>query len=165
MPVAKIKISTDALEFEYEGDDAFIMDGLHRTIAELVKLDGLTSPRKTEVGNPSPSTQNRKSDTVSCDISLSMIMSHLALDGGQGLVLGAIAKLQIVDGLDRVGRAMILEEMQNATSYYDENARKNLSNNLARLAKKKSINQLSEGNYALTAKERDELSEKIAVIG
>lgn len=164
MPEARIKISAGGIEFEYEGDDAFITDGLLHTLEQLTKLDGLAVPKKAKLEDPGLPTKSKITNPSLGDISVSMIMSHLSLDSAQGLVLGAISKIQIVEGKDRAERAEILKEMQTATSYYDANARKNLSANLARLAKKKKINQLSEGNYALTAKERGELEAKISSI-
>ena len=163
MEQAKIRIKLGGFELEFEGSQSFVDERLTDFVASLSQHLEI-EPIKSAINEPIEEAPSIDQGKVSSSLTTSTVAAHTGVSGAHDLILAAIAKLQIVDGRDRAKRADILKEMQSATSYYSENARKHLSRDLSRMVKAKKLNQIASGEFSLPASVRDDLSKKIAAI-
>lgn len=167
--VAKIKLKVGSMELEYEGDPAFLTGGIEALLETMGTLAGKVPepPPMTIVESPSLSTNGNGAPPLSGSYTFSTntIAAHLDAKTGPELVVCAMAQLELVQGKSPSSRAEILSEMKSATTFYNENMRKNMSNTLSSLTKTKRINQNSGDAYALGAAEKKKVEAKIAEIG
>lgn len=166
MDATKVRVKFGILEVDYEGDGAFVRDGLLDLITDVVKLSKLVpaAPSAVIPREPSSRVDQPRASAGTGDLTISTIAAHLQPDGPQELILCAFAKLQIVDGMPKVERTEIGREMKQATAYYKSSMGSNYPRDLGRMVKAKKINELSSGVYSLTAASKLELESKIAGI-
>lgn len=172
MNSAKIRIKVGSMELEYEGDPSFLTGGIE---ALLVTMGGLAGKVPEDVSplidsvvqSPPANAAGNGAAVVSGQYSFSTntIAAHLEAKTGPELVICAMAQLELVQGKASSGRAAILAEMKSATTYYNENMRKNMTNQLSSLTKSKRINQIATDSYALSANEKKKVEAKVAEIG
>lgn len=172
--VAKIRLKVGTMELEYEGDPTFLTGGIE---ALLETMGGLASKVPTETPPPPahashvlPTNGNGNEDGAFAGhgpftFSTNTIAAHLDAKSGPELVICAMAELELVQRRASSSRTDILAEMKNATTYFKETMRNNLSGSLSRLVKDKRINQIAKDTYALSANERKQLEAKVAEIG
>lgn len=172
MTSAKIRIKVGSMELEYEGDPSFLTGGIE---ALLTTMGSLAGKVPEEAPPPEPAAQvlqsngggNGSSPTVGGQFTFSTntIAAHLDAKSGPELVVCAMAQIELVQGKASSSRTDILAEMKNATTYFKETMRNNLSGSLSRLVKDKRINQIAKDTYALSATERRQVEAKVAEIG
>lgn len=165
METAKVRVKFGNLEVEYEGQHDFVQDGLLELISDVVNLSSQmpSAPALPDSGEKKSFVASRTHGHGA--LTISTIAAHLTPDGPQELMMCALAKLQIVDGKDKVERKEIRDEIKLATTYYRASMGTNLPRDLDRMVKGKKINELSNGVYSLTAASRQDLEPKIAGIG
>jgi hypothetical protein len=108
-----------------------------------------------------PELEESAGNGTSIQLSTGSIASKLGCDSGTELALAAAAHLTLVRNVEVFSRKVLYEEMKTAKSYFKSNYSKNLSKIIKTLMKTE-INEPSTGNYALTAKSREELRSKLA---
>lgn len=171
MDGAKIRVKVGAMELEYEGDPAFLKDGLEELLTTMAGLAGNTAQSSPDdVPATSATSDSHSGGEVakapgSISASTNTIAAHLGGGSGPELIICAVAQLELVQGKAGVSRSEILAEMKGATNYYNGDMSKNLTSNLASLTKAKRLNHLSGDRYSLTAPERQKVEEKVADIG
>lgn len=160
------------MELEYEGDPSFLTGGIEALLVTMgdlaVKVPEEVTPQ-IEAAVQSPPVNGTSNNTAAVggqySFSTNTIAAHLEAKTGAELVICAMAQLELVQGKASSDRAAILAEMKSATTYYNENMRKNMSNALSSLSKSKRINQGSNNSYALSANEKKKVEAKLADIG
>lgn len=169
---AKIRIKVGSMELEYEGDPSFLTGGIEALLVTMGDLAGKAPEEVTPhiEAAVQPPTANGVSNGTSVvggqyTVSTNTIAAHLAAKTGPELVICAMAQLELVQGKSTSGRAAILAEMKSATTYYNENMSKNMSQALSGLTKSKRINQIATDSYALSANEKKKVEAKVAEIG
>jgi len=158
--VSKIRIKMGAIELEYEGSESFLKEELPDLLAAVSKLHtdtggALTSPAPavTPPGpqRPSPSLQ----------ITTGTIAGRVKCKSGPDLIRAAAARLHFGLGQTSFTRQQILDQMQEAPTYYKATYSKNLTQNLSGLVKGGKLNEISKDTYALTPGALDELRAQI----
>jgi hypothetical protein len=165
METAKVRVKFGNLEVDYEGDQAFVHDGLFGLIADVVALSKqLPKASGRDIPPEAPGSADN-GGFGSGSLTMSTIAAHLQPDGQQELIMCALAKLQIIDGKMKAEKPEILAEMKHATGYFKAAMTRNFARDLKRMIKGKKINEVSSEVYSLTASSRQELESKIAGIG
>ncbi|MFZ1679835.1 MAG: hypothetical protein WAT70_02350 [Rhizobiaceae bacterium] len=172
MTSAKIRIKVGSMELEYEGDHSFLTGGIEvllETMGGLAAKVPEKIPQVIEAADQLPLVSGTSNNAAVVggrySFSTNTIAAHLEAKTAQELVICAMAQLELVQGKASSGRVAILTEMKNATTYYNENMRKNMTNALTRLTKSKRINQIATDSYALSANEKKKVEAKVAEIG
>lgn len=158
---SKIRIKVGEVEIEYEGDEQFSkkeLAGLLTTVAELHNAVGVPH-KKTQQGasaqSDTPTTSNIKLTTTS-------IAHKLSVKTGPDLLIAAAAHLTLVKHQATFSRQELLDEMKSATSYYNKNYAKNLSQNITSTLKENKLTESAKDTYALTAGAIKELETHLA---
>jgi arginine repressor len=86
----------------------------------------------------------------------------LNAQSGTELAIAAAGHLTFVKNKDKFTRKELLEEMQQAPSYYKSTYSNNLSRTLDTLIKSKRFHQNGKDVYALSPQERQSLEAKLA---
>lgn len=165
METAKIRVKFGTLEIEYEGDRAFLNDGLLDFLTDLIGRAKEISVPRGMFGDGERVNAGVEEQGTASDLTISTIAAHFQPNGPQELILCAFAKLQIIGSMEKVERSEIGREMKLATSYYRSSMATNNPRDLGRMVKAKKINELSSGVYSLTAATRKELESKLVSIG
>lgn len=164
MTSAKIKLKVGSIELEYEGDPAFLKEGLESL---LVTMTDLAKVAPAEEASDAPldfSNGNGGSNgaTGALNLSTNTIAARIGAKKAPEVLLCALAQLELVQGKTESSRAEILAEMKKATSYYNANMTKNMTFNLESVVKAKKVNELGSDKYALSASERKSFEDKLA---
>lgn len=152
------------MEVEYEGDPAFLKDGLESLLIKMAELSTKV-PSEPEIlpdvtsSIKSPSTKN------GYDFSTSTIAGNLGGGSTTDLAVCALAKLELVDGKSGVKKADISKEMKTASAYYKKSMSSNLGQSLTSLIKNNRVNHGASDTYSLNADERKSIEAKFANIG
>ncbi|MBL0372618.1 hypothetical protein JJB09_11320 [Rhizobium sp. KVB221] len=163
---AKIKLKVGSIELEYEGDPAFLKEGLESLLITMTDLAKVAPPEENiSVDDEDSSDQSGAGNSGGLQLSTNSIAAHLDVKSGPELVISALAHLQLAKSVSGASRKQMLFEMQSATSYYDKNMSKNLTSAISSLVKAKKVNQLGADKYALSASELKNLEAKLANAG
>ena len=163
MSPAKIRIKVGEFEIQYEGDPAFLTDGLDDLLTKVADI-GDFAPADGDGNQLGDTPLVRDTATDGLTVSTNTIAAHLHPNSGPDLVICALANLELVQGKSGSNRKEILAEMKNATSYFSSSMRGNLTKSLSNLTKSKRINEIAKGSYALSANEKKAVGAKIAEI-
>ncbi len=160
---AKIRIKLDQIEVEYEGAPSFIEDNLLNMLRDAMELfkDGmpqLSDRTPNEIGNGKKSHET--GDKL--DLSTNTIATKMGCKTGADLIVAAAACLTLVQGKDRFHRKDVLAEMQTASSFFKVTYTNNLTTYLDGLMKSDRLRLVAENTYAISAKEKEELEQKLA---
>jgi hypothetical protein len=161
--LAKIKLRVGSIELEYEGDPAFLKEGLESLLVTMTDLAKVAPPE--EIVEAAQKDTSANGTTTVLKLSTNSIAAHMDPKSGPDLLLCALAQLELVQGKTECARSDILGEMKKATTYFNENMSKNMSNALDSVTKSKKVNQLGSDKYALSAAERKTFEAKLAQIG
>jgi hypothetical protein len=159
---ARINIKYGKFELEYEGEAEFIEKKLIDYCKKIVAV--FPDESSVEPNQSSHTTSVAKSQTIiSSDFQLttSNIAAKINCSSGQELIIAAGIHLIFVQNKDRFTRQDVLDEIKKAPSYFKESYRKNLSNYLNSAVKASSFNEVSKGVFALSARFRSEIEDKI----
>ncbi|MDE1158638.1 MAG: hypothetical protein PW791_10250 [Neorhizobium sp.] len=168
MSSAKIKIKLGSLELEYEGEPAFLTEGLPALLERFSSLsDQVAAPADEPTASgthsaaaalPEMSLLGEKVMTLTSN----SVAARLGVRSGVDIIICAMATLEIFGGKAGVTKKEIQLEMKQAKSYYNSGYMNNFGRNLASLIKAKKINQLGSDSYALSAAERKQLEAQLA---
>lgn len=153
--VAKVRVKVGQIEVEYEGDDAFLPDGLLEMIEKIsavLKVVPLESP-----ANGKPETLPNAGK-----LSTSTIASKLGAKSGSDLAYAAAAHLRLAKGIETFSRSDILDEMQVATAFYKGSFGSNLTAYLDTLTKAGRLNSIGNQTYSMPEAELTDLGKKLA---
>jgi hypothetical protein len=157
---AKIKIKVGEVEIDYEGDAAFLKDGLLEVCKELSQLNEHIPVSRT------PQHHKAREDHAGGKSlgkhSIVTIATLLGANSGPELVGAAAAYLHFSEGKTEFTRAEILNSMKTATGYWQENYSANLSGSLKSLTKADKLRVVRDDTYSLPAKESKRLEAEIA---
>jgi hypothetical protein len=161
--MAKIRLKLGAMEVEYEGNSKFLQDDLPSLLQKLV---GLYTEHKSEIPEELPAEEMKpvrhNRSKVALDHSTNTIAARLGVTSGADLVIAAAAHLMFVQNQEKFTRQQILTEMKAASTYYTKFMSTNLTKMLSGLVKSKRLNQVTNGEYAFSADERDSVEAKLA---
>lgn len=162
----KIKIRVGAIEVDYEGDPAFLTNGLNGLIKNLADIHqtipaSMPVAQSTETVNAPTPTANKNGQS-SIGLSTKSIAARMDADGGPELAICAMAHLELVKGLESYERKSILDEMKTATGYYNSNMSGNNAANIASLVKNKRVTEVGTGKFCLSAAEKKKVEAAIA---
>ncbi len=156
--MTRIKISIGSVQIEYEGEPAFIAEGLIGLATQVFDLANQAGVR-TEISGPSdyaPSASNE-------NISTNTIAQILGVKTGSELALAAVAKIIVVNKKPLADRQSILDEMKEAVTFYKESYSSNLSSYIETLVKARRLNIVSRGTYGLANSEKGRLEQALAM--
>jgi hypothetical protein len=157
----KFRMKTESgEEFEFEGDEqAFDMAGQFAD-----RVFG-TARTRQHVHGGDAGGQKRTSDPPAFHepTTTNAIALRLNVSRGPDLFLAAATKLTLHDRKETFTRSEILREMSSATSFFNENHRKNLSKYVRKLIAERKLNERSKDLYALTMEARTEFARRLAM--
>lgn len=164
MTSAKIRLKVGSIELDYEGDPAFLKDGLESLLVTMTDLAKVAPVEEVSEALLDHSSVNGGSNgsTGALNLSTNTIAARTGSKSGPEILLCAMAQLELVQGKEESSRSEILEEMKKAKSYFDENMRKNMTNHLDSVVKSKKVNQHGTDKYSLSASERKSFEDKLA---
>lgn len=159
---AKIRIKLGQVEVEYEGPEDFLRDELQDLLSAVVELHqangdadaNSSSTTKMEGNAAKAAPPGEYTGTVNT------WAAKLGAKSGPDLVIAAMAKLTLVDGLPTVSRATLLSEMKSATSYYKKSYGSNLSVSLKGLVTSDRLREISKDTFALSATEKSSVASR-----
>jgi hypothetical protein len=159
MDALKVRVRFGELELEYEGPEGFLKDQVPRLLTEIAKSAPLGSRGGPPVNSAaSPSTAQASSGAIISDFTTNTIASLMDAKTGPDLAIAAAAHLTLTRGQDKFSRKEMLDQMQTATTFYNQNYSGNLSKILNGLTKGKKLNLVGNQTYALTRAERERVS-------
>ncbi|MGO4351376.1 hypothetical protein AB4Z25_05520 [Rhizobium sp. RAF36] len=171
MTTSSIKLKFGGIEIEYEGDPAFLTNGLPDLLQTLKDLTPSVLLHQNAVdldSNDHPPISVSDAQPVSPSslpqLSLNTLAAHFDVKSGPDLIMTALAHLQVGTGKQSVSKKEIQTDIKTATSFYNANIMSNFGSSISGLVKNKRINQLGADSYALTASELKSAEAKIAAI-
>ena len=151
------------MEFEYKGSPQHINEYVREYIDQILDSK-MARAAQSDAPMHRPeehrSSESSKSNST-IELSVTSLATHLSVNTGPELIIAAAAKLKLSDGKDKFSRKEILEEMQDAPSFFRPTYAKNMTQNLGSLIKFKKLNETSKNTFALTARELARLREII----
>lgn len=167
---SKIHLKLGGVEIDYEGENAFITDGLVKTIDEVLELVASQGDMLSDVASAKHRLDSAVEENVPAGVTgsngeilaTSSIASKLDVKTGPDLIMAAVAHFAFSHGKMSITRDELRREMQSATEYYRDTMNKNLTAYLNRLVKAGKLNRLAEGSYALSKTSRTEIKSKLA---
>lgn len=165
MAIERMRIKLGAVEIDYEGDSEFARSGVMDLLKDVLALapSSTKQPKLTDEGADPPAMHFGTDDGGT--VTVATIAAHFEPQGGQDLVLCALAKLQVLEGAPHASKDEIWECLKGATGYFKVSMNKNFTRDLGRMVKRKKINEVATNTYSLTAVTRRELEAKLADIG
>lgn len=160
----KIRLKMGQLEFDYEGDAAFLEEGIFNLLGKTAGFY-LANQNSIAAESELPETTGDvtgNGSAATLELSTSTIASRLGAKSGPDLAVAAAAHLDFTQGRGKFTRKQILAEMQGAAGYYKASMSGNLSKSLEGLVKSKRLNHMAGDTYALAADERRSIEVKLA---
>jgi hypothetical protein len=161
----RLRVKLGAAEIEYDGGTQFLKDEVMPTVSKILNL----VQDQAELQRPLPVITHMEgvpilppTATFQADYSTNTIATLIAAKTGGDLAIAAAAYLILVKNKEFVSRAELLEEMQNAKSFYKTTMNNNLTTTLKRLAKDDRLRQVGNNTYSLSQQERQTLEQKLA---
>lgn len=145
MTEVRLKIRVGAVEVEVEATEAFVLERFPALVAKVLQENGLNSIKHV-VESPAASLGGVVSGF---EQSTNTIAAILDAKTGPDLALAACAHLTLVKGQARFSRKEILDEMQSAAAFYNQNYSGNLTKILQSLMKAKRLNLVASQTYSL----------------
>jgi len=130
--ISKIKIKMGPIELEYEGSEGFLKEELPDLLAAVSKLYTDTGGRLTAASAPNPAA-GLQAPAGNLQLTTGTIAGRLRCDSGSDLIRAAAARLHLGLGQASFTRQQVLEQMQQAPTYYKATYSNNLSKYLSAL--------------------------------
>lgn len=150
-----INIKTGVLEVSYEGDQAFIENGLTTLVKGLSEL-APSAPLSPDIKDQQNSGQSGKIGHTT-----SQIAHSSNAKSGPDLALAAAVHLTLAQGKEKFSRSDLNEEMKGAGSFYKETYSKNLTAIINSLVKDKRLNPIGSNIFSVSAATRSEFEKKL----
>lgn len=164
---SKIRVRMGEVEVEYEGEEAFLTNGLPDLLQSVADLyANLASARKPKDAGSAGAVAAAGETAIAkseqqLQMSINTIAAKLAVKKGPDLVMATLAHSEIIERRDRTARADIATEMRNATGFFKTSYVGNLSTNLTSLVKSGKVRELTKDVFALSAEAKNELAAKL----
>ncbi len=156
--MSKIRIRVGNIEIEFEGSEEFIREQIPEILQDVAEIGTIPlGKEQEEIADELPQEEHDKF----ANLSTTTIARKLGAKTGKDLAIAASAYLTFVENEPAFHRRKILEAMKSATPYYQQNYSKNLSRYFQQLVKDGTLNITASGTYALSAKARKDLEQKI----
>jgi len=167
---SKIRVKIGDIEIDYEGESAFLDDGLPNLLEKAAELRSAvrgagSGPAEAldDVSNngrlAGDTTPNTNTTTM---LSTSTIAQRIGSKTGSDLAMAAAVKLALVERQDKFTRQQLIAEMKGAPSFFQANMVGNLTKILRMLITNGRLNDVGGNSYALPAKERQAMEAKLA---
>jgi hypothetical protein len=135
---AKFRLKIGEVEVEYEGEAAFLQDGLINLVNDVA---GKLSERAAALPPPKPANPPTPgTPETHHNLSTDTIASKLSAKTGGDLVIAAAAHLALVKGQARFTRKEIMAEIKQAQTHYKASHGGNLGANIKILVKSNRLN-------------------------
>jgi hypothetical protein len=151
----RFKMRTGALEFEFEGSEAFLTEQL----AELVSTLASRSPQMTTLS--AVQSGGGQTNANPLELTTASIAARLNTKSGPDLIVAACAQLTFVEGKEVFSRDDIIEKMKTATGYFKGTFVNNLTKYLQGLVKSGRLIERAAQTYSLSAAARSEVEAKV----
>ena len=153
MAESKIRIKFGNIEIEHEGTEAFIKTELPELVKAFIAILNDSVADGSILNAPTPiiapiAIQQAAGGTI--NLTTNNIAVKLGCKNATDLIISACAHLHFVKGKNLFTRDEILTEMKTAPSFFDENGRKNLTQNLKSLLRADKLNEPGTDKYAFT---------------
>lgn len=145
MSDVRLRIKVGAVEVEVEAAEAFVLDRFPSLVARVIKENGWSDIKQT-VERP---TAPVASGGSSFEQSTNTIAALVDAKTGPDLALAGCAHLTLAKGKGKFSRKEILDEMQSAAAFYNQNYSGNLTRILQSLMKAKKLNLVANQTYSL----------------
>jgi len=155
---AKIRFKIGEMDVEYEGEQAFLEEGLVALVEKASKIYQENQPVKSAAGS-APAFNGQSG---SLKLGMNSVAAKLGVKTGPDLTIAAAASLTLVKGQDKFSRKDLTNEMRAASSYFKENMVGNLTKILSGLVKDGRLNDVGSDSFALSAQEISSLEAKLA---
>ena len=163
MNLLKFRTRIGQLEVDFEGTEEFLKAEVPSLVSQIIALSEALPVHVTD-GKPSATTGGAPVSRK-FDFTTNTIASLAEAKTGPDLAMAAAAHLALTKGQDKFARKEILEEMQSATTFYNQGYSGNLTKILNGLTKGKRLNLVGNQTYALTKAERDAWVTKLQAEG
>jgi hypothetical protein len=162
----RFRVKLGGAEIEYEGSEQFLKAEVIPTVAKIFELVEIQSELRQSsevrfIEAPRDVLAEQGNNNQKFDHSTTNIAVILGTKTAVDLALAAAAHLTIVRGRDSFTRQELLEALRSAPSFYKKADANNHSKTLQSLVKSGQLREGHGGNYALTAKIRSELEQKL----
>jgi len=170
--MATIKLKLGSLELESEGPEEFLkaevpnflklaLETYKEVPAHTTALQHSPNAHAHPINSHAHSINGNGGAIPGFQSTTENIAVKLDVKSAPDLIVAAAARLAFVQGKDTFTRDELLGEMKTATAYYSEGHRKNMTNSLRSLVKDDIFNEITTGNYALSAPAKTEIQAKI----
>lgn len=160
----KIRIKLGSIEIEFEGDQDYLKNDLPNLIDKIIELNSHIPKEnliKELLNNDSKESSNEEKSEVLPQLSANTICAKISAKSASDIALAACAHLTLIQNKSSFKRSEILDEMKNASNYFNTNSSKNLTQSLKSLVSSGKLIERSTDTYALSAKEKESLKTRI----
>ncbi|KGI78839.1 hypothetical protein [Oleiagrimonas soli] len=160
---SKIRIKMGAIEVEYEGSEEFLkkeLPELLRGVLELHRESG-ESVNDDRGQGESGDNMGREVEKESFTGTTNTVAAKLSASSGTDLIVAAASRITLVLGKDKISRAELLKEMQDASSYYKKSYSANLTKYLKQLVQADRLREIAKDTYSLSASELRKVKGKL----
>jgi hypothetical protein len=154
-----ITVKSGRLEVSYEGEQAYIENGLLDFISALTEKAAAAETNDTPAP-PAPNSSQGGSSKIGH--TTSQVAQVTNATTGPDLAMAAMAHLTLAMGRDKVQRGEVLAEMRDAGAFYKDTYSSNLTSILNGLVKKKLLSPVGNNVFALPNAVRKDFEEKLA---
>lgn len=158
--VSKIRIKMGPIELEYEGSEGFLKEELPDLLSAVSKLYTDTGGT-LKLPNAANSTTTSQSPPANLQLTTGTIASRIKCKSGPDLIRAAAGRLYLGIGQVSFTRQQILDQMQDAPTYYKATYSNNLTKYLSNLVKGGKLNEVSKDTYSLTPDALTELRAQV----
>jgi hypothetical protein len=149
--VSKVAVRYGTIEFEFEGSEDFIKEGLLDLISDAMEL-GNTNPA-------SDVSSQRMSPGQPLNISVKTMSAKLGNSTGSDLARAAAAYLTLVQNRETFSQAEILNAMKSAVGIYKRSTHgKNSGKIILNLVSNGVLLETAAGTFALAEAQREQIS-------
>ena len=159
--MSKIRIKVGSTEVEFEGSEEYMKQELP-SLLELLTESAMTDTEADEAEEAEVLEPSGDPGKQRLELTTNTIAVKLGAKTGTDLALAACTHLSLVKGADSFLRKHILGEMRLATNFYKRSYAANLSSYLKTLVANSKILEVAEDKYALDAKEKGNLEQKLS---
>lgn len=150
MSEVRVKIKVGVVEVEVEGAEAFVLDKFPNLLSNVLKENGWANNKEIiTAGAVQSSGTGAVATGALLEHSTNTIASIMNAKTGPDLAMAACAHLSLVKGQAKFSRKDVLDEMQSAAAYYNQNYSGNLTKILQSLMKAKKLNLVANQTYSL----------------
>lgn len=164
---SKLQVRAGEVELTLESENAITVEEAKEFLNQVKDIATVLSQAPSKPASlPTTPYQASKSENASnvsgeIDLHVNSVAERLHASSAPDVTMAAAAYLQLVKGKTSFSRTELLEAMREASNYYNENMRGNLTKTLKRLTGTK-LNQLANKTFSIKAPELIDMRQKLA---